>query len=168
MLSRSKNRYGYALLPPFHDDVIKWKHFPRYWPFVRGIHRAPVNSPHKGQLRGALMFFIYALNKRLSKQSWGWWFETISRPLWRHCNDISWKRTVDIFLSSCSHVFIKMQDVLPHEISIVLVMGLGVYHPMFFGSNAAEEPCIYQDDRMISTPILVVLIHCVIWRKEAV
>ena len=40
-----------------HDDVIKWKHFPRYWPFVRGIHRSPVNSPHKGQWRGALMFF---------------------------------------------------------------------------------------------------------------
>ena len=39
-----------------HDDVIKWKHFPRYWPFVRGIHRWPVNSPHKGQWRGALMF----------------------------------------------------------------------------------------------------------------
>ena len=34
-----------------HDDVIKWKHFPRYWPFVRGIHRSPVNSPHKGQWR---------------------------------------------------------------------------------------------------------------------
>ena len=32
-----------------HDDVIKWKHFPRYWPFVRGIHPSPVNSPHKGQ-----------------------------------------------------------------------------------------------------------------------
>ena len=30
-----------------HDDVIKWKHFPRYWPFVRGIHRSPVNSPTK-------------------------------------------------------------------------------------------------------------------------
>ena len=39
-----------------HDDVIKWKHFPRYWPFVRGIHRSPVNSSHKGQWRGALMF----------------------------------------------------------------------------------------------------------------
>ena len=39
-----------------HDDVIKWKHFPRYWPFVREIHRSPVNSPHKGQWRGALMF----------------------------------------------------------------------------------------------------------------
>ena len=35
--------------PAQHDDVIKWKHFPRYWPFVRGIHRPPVNSPHKGQ-----------------------------------------------------------------------------------------------------------------------
>ena len=44
-----------------HDDVIKWKHFPRYWPSVRGIHRSPVNSPHKGQWRGALMFsLIYA------------------------------------------------------------------------------------------------------------
>ena len=45
----------------YHDDVIKWKHFPRYWPFVRGIHRWPVNSPHKGQWRGALMLpLIYA------------------------------------------------------------------------------------------------------------
>ena len=41
-----------------HDDVIKWKHFPRYWPFVRGIHRSPVNSPHKGQWRVALMFTL--------------------------------------------------------------------------------------------------------------
>ena len=42
----------------FHDDVIKWKHFPRYWPFVQGIHRSPVNSPHKGQWHGALMFSL--------------------------------------------------------------------------------------------------------------
>ena len=41
-----------------HDDVIKWKHFPRYWPFVRGIHRSLVNPLHKGQWRGALMFSI--------------------------------------------------------------------------------------------------------------
>ena len=41
-----------------HDDVIKWKHFPRYWSFVRGIHRSPANSPHKGQRRGALMFSL--------------------------------------------------------------------------------------------------------------
>ena len=41
-----------------HDDVIKWKHFPRYWPFVRGIHRSPVKSLHKGQWRGTLMFSL--------------------------------------------------------------------------------------------------------------
>ena len=42
----------------FHDDVIKWKHFPRYWPFMREIHRSPVNSPHKGQWRGALIYSL--------------------------------------------------------------------------------------------------------------
>ena len=48
----------FALLSLCHDDVIKWKHFPRNWTFVRGIHRSPVNSPHKGQWRGALMFTL--------------------------------------------------------------------------------------------------------------
>ena len=44
-----------------YNDVIKWKHFPCYWSFVRGIHRSPVNSPHKSQWRGALIFsFICA------------------------------------------------------------------------------------------------------------
>ena len=38
-----------------HNDVIKWKRFPRHWLFVRGIYRSPVNSPHKGQWHGALM-----------------------------------------------------------------------------------------------------------------
>ena len=33
-------------------------------------------------------FFDQRLNKRLSKQSWGWWFETLSCPLWHHCNEI--------------------------------------------------------------------------------
>ena len=41
-----------------HDDVTKWKRFPRHWSFVRGIHRSPVNSPHKDQWRGALMFSL--------------------------------------------------------------------------------------------------------------
>ena len=40
----------------FHDDVSKWKHFSRYWSFVRGIQRSPLNSPLKGQWRGALKF----------------------------------------------------------------------------------------------------------------
>ena len=90
--------FCFALIPPKnesrypdnHDDVIKWKHSPRYWPFVRGIHRSRVNSPHKGQWRGALIFSLICacINKRLSKQSWGWWYETPSRSSWRHCNAI--------------------------------------------------------------------------------
>ena len=79
-----------------HDDVIKWKHFPRYWPFVWGIRRSPVNSPHKGQWRGALMFsLIWAwINGWINN---GCWFETPSRPLWRHCTNCAsirewWKR----------------------------------------------------------------------------
>ena len=41
-----------------HGDVTKWKYCPRYWPFVRGIHRWPVYSPHIGQWRGTLMFTL--------------------------------------------------------------------------------------------------------------
>ena len=47
-----------SLMEKWHDDIKKWKHFPRYWSFVWGIHRSPVNSPHKGQWRGALMFSL--------------------------------------------------------------------------------------------------------------
>ena len=44
-----------------NGGVIKWKHFLRYWPSGRGIHRSSVNSPQKGQWHGALMFvFICA------------------------------------------------------------------------------------------------------------
>ena len=61
-----------------HDDVIKWKDFPRYWPFVRGFHRSPnARSAQRPDLR---------LNNGCVKQSWGWWFETPTRSLWRHCN----------------------------------------------------------------------------------
>ena len=38
-----------------HDDVIKWKHFLRYRPFVGGIRRSPVVLPHKGKWSGALI-----------------------------------------------------------------------------------------------------------------
>ena len=53
-----------------HDDVIKWKHFPRYWPFLQVIHR---NIPHKGQWRGALMFSLICtwINGSLSNRKAG-------------------------------------------------------------------------------------------------
>ena len=42
-----------------HDDVIKCKHFPRYWLFMRGIHRSPVNSPHKAS-DSELWYFLWS------------------------------------------------------------------------------------------------------------
>ena len=56
--SRKRSLTRYVPWKNNHDDGIKWKHSPRYWPFVRGIHRSPVNSPHKGQWRGDLMFSL--------------------------------------------------------------------------------------------------------------
>ena len=56
-----------------HDDVIKWKQFPVLGEF-------PAQRP---MTRSFDVFFDLRLNKPLSKQSWGWWFETLSRPLWR-------------------------------------------------------------------------------------
>ena len=41
-----------------HDEVIKWKYFLSYWPFLWGINWSLVNSPHKGQWTGALMFSL--------------------------------------------------------------------------------------------------------------
>ena len=59
------------------------------------------NSPVTGALpaqrpvpRSFDVFFYLRLNKRLSKQSWGWWFETLSRPLWRHCNGMGRARHI--------------------------------------------------------------------------
>ena len=44
-------------------------------------------TAQKSVTRSFDVFFDLRLNKPLSKHSWGWWFETLSRPLWRHCNN---------------------------------------------------------------------------------
>ena len=63
-----------------HDDVIKWKHFACYWPFVRGIHRSPANSPHKGHWREALMFsLIFARTNSSAKVLIYWKHQNLQR-----------------------------------------------------------------------------------------
>ena len=97
-----------------HDDVIIWKHCPRYWPFVRDIHRPPVNSPHIGQWRGALVFILIC--------SWinGWVNNREAGDLRRHrarydvivmcimfnCNILAWRGWVSLFdvVTSCVNV----------------------------------------------------------------
>ena len=54
-----------------HDDFIKWKHFPHNWPFVRRHHRSPVNSPHKGQWRRALIFLMICACNNNWVNKWG-------------------------------------------------------------------------------------------------
>ena len=82
-----------------HDDVIKWKHFPRNWPFVRGIHRSRWVPHTKPGTRSFDVFFDLRLNKRLSKQPWGWWFVTLLWPLWRQCNGL-WLLAFFVWLGS--------------------------------------------------------------------
>ena len=70
-----------------HDDVIEWKHFPRYWPLCGKFTGHRWISHTKASDAELWCFFFYLRpNERLSKQSWGWWLETLSSPLWRHRN----------------------------------------------------------------------------------
>ena len=74
----------------FHDDVIQWIHFPRCWPFARGINRTRwISHTKASDLELWCVFFYLRLNLRSIKQSWGWWFKKLSRPLWGHCNDMA-------------------------------------------------------------------------------
>ena len=64
------------------------------------------NSPVSGEFpaqrpvtRSFDVFFDLRLNKPLSKQSYGWWLETLSRPLWRHCDVTYPLRTLDAGLA---------------------------------------------------------------------
>ena len=83
-----------------HDDVIKWKHFPRYKPLCGEFtgHWWPV-------VRSFDVFFNLRLKKRLSKESRGWWFETPLRPLWCHSNVLKGKPNSIVSLFCWRHAF---------------------------------------------------------------
>ena len=66
----------------FTSDVVKWKHFPHYCPFVRGIHRPLVTLRKMPVIWIFYILFDDSLNKLLYKQSNGQWLKT---P-WRLCN----------------------------------------------------------------------------------
>ena len=73
-----------------HYDVIKWKHFPRYWPFVICEGNTPVIGGFPSQRPVACsfdVFFDLHFNKRLSIQLRRRWLETPSQSLLRHSND---------------------------------------------------------------------------------
>ena len=76
-----------------------WRHqmetFPRYRPFVKVF---PAQRP---VTRSFDVFFDHSLDKRLSKQSRGWWFETQSHPLWSHCNGMVTPKCYRSVASTC-------------------------------------------------------------------
>ena len=75
-----------------YSSLSWWRHrmetFSTLLALCVGIHRSPLNSPHKGQWWSFDVFFDLRLHKRLSKQPRRRWFETPSRSLWRHCNGL--------------------------------------------------------------------------------
>ena len=74
-------------------EVTWWRHqmetFYALLAICAGNSAVPGEFPAQRPVtRSFDVFLNLRLNKRLSKQSWGWWFETPSNPLWRHRNDI--------------------------------------------------------------------------------
>ena len=98
-----------------YDDVIKWKHFPFTDPFW-GNSPVTGESPSQKPLTPSFnVFFDLCLNKRLSKQSWGWWFKTTSRSLRRHCNERH-KNHDQITSKFCTCAnFGRDKDILSHD-----------------------------------------------------
>ena len=124
------------------------------------------NSPVTGEFpaqrpvtRSFDLFFDLRLNKRLNKQSWGWWFETQSSPLWRNCNDIGtpinkirrshdngnpcnkwrrslyWNRDLNILdlIPHFSSYFTPIRHVLPAAVNQILTQGpysLRIHRPI--------------------------------------
>ena len=116
-----------------HDDVIKWKHFPRYWPFVRGIHRSPVNSPHKGQWRGALMFSLICvwINAWVNNREAGdlrrrrAHYDVIVIIAWYHYTSSGNKYIADVFYQSIPTVIhtykLKEKMLVDNQCSVVKI-----------------------------------------------
>ena len=92
-----------------HDGVIKWKHFPRYWPFGRGNQRSPATSPHKGQWHEALMFSLIC--------TWanGWANHRIAGDLRRnraHYDVIVMVRSISAMAMTTSRLFCGLEAFL--------------------------------------------------------
>ena len=89
---------------------------------------------HRPVTRSFDVFFDLHLNKQLSKQWWGWWFETSSRPLWRHCSDMkiiqriylvqNHKHSWDVFFNN-RHL---QPVVLIHGSSTICCVSYTLYH----------------------------------------
>ena len=98
-----------ALVPCWHSQLryfAWWRHQMETFSALLAICAG--NSPVPGEFpaqrpvtRSFDIFFDLRLNKRLSKQSWGWWFETLLCPLSRHCNGRDVSSFVTFYCPAC-------------------------------------------------------------------
>ena len=91
--------------PLVHDDVIKWKHFPRYWTFAGNSPIPGEILPQRPVTRSFDIFFDLRLNTPLSKYSVRWCFETPSFPLSRHCNAQDQEKSTNEVSRECGLVY---------------------------------------------------------------
>ena len=96
-----------------HDDVIKWKHFPHYWPFIRGIHRWRGFPSQRTVTRSFNVFFDLRLNKHLS---------IIQTPvIWDAIALIMTSlQCILIVMTICPHICIQNHYTEPHSTSYML------------------------------------------------
>ena len=104
-----------------HDDVIKWKYF-RVTGHCAGNSSVPGVFPAQRPVtRSFDVLFDLRRNKWLSKQSRGWWFETQSRPLWRHRNEDTDKLIHPYFMQGV--ITLAWPDLINGLIKPVLMLG---------------------------------------------
>ena len=88
---RQRRPCSWSNITNLQQKTTRWRH--QMETFSALLTLCAGNSPVTGEFsaqrpitRSFDVFFDLRMNKRLGKQSWGWWFETPSRSLWRHCN----------------------------------------------------------------------------------
>ena len=126
-----------------HKGLLMWKLFPCPWwhhqmeTFSALLAICAANSPVTGEFPAQRPvtqsfndFFDLCPNKRLSKQSWGWWFEKPSRPLWRHRNVMmSSSSTWGWWGGYCGENTSILSSIrLPTTSAIPMFIGRGHYH----------------------------------------
>ena len=112
--TKVENMYSY-LLRLNGLCITWWRHLMETFSALLAICTG--NSPGTGEYptqrpgtRSFHVFFDLHLNKRLSKQWWGWWSETQSCPLWRQCNDVIYFRHFKNMALCILHPFLPRID----------------------------------------------------------
>ena len=112
------------------------------------------------------VFLDLRLNKRLSKQPWGWWFETPPRPLWRQCN-VKWRpigiwEICEVWLSKSYHSddtatvvcldtghMAAFEHILSHSNNICIYVYICIIYIIF--SSFRTTPSAWSLSRMVDT-----------------